>query len=71
MPKSISLYAAETDSDFFLMHTFYIADIMSSVHSPLTEPQMKVLAGTLNALLKARNRDAVTLSCCDARKQLC
>lgn len=61
MPKSISLNAAEIDCLFCLTHTLYIANTLSSLLSPSFEPQMRVLAGRLNALLKVRDTEAITL----------
>lgn len=48
-----------------------MANTVSSLLFPSFEPQMRVLTGSLNALLKVRDREAVTLACYDARKQLC
>lgn len=70
MPKSISLNAAEIDCLFCLTHTLYIANTLSSLLSPSFEPKMRVLAGRLNALLKVRDTEAITLARCDERKWL-
>lgn len=71
MPKSVSLNAAEIGSLFLLMDTLYIANTISNLLFPSSEPQMRVLACRLNALLKVRGREALALACHDARKQLC